>query len=567
MKLQVSELAKLTGVSVRTLHYYDTIGLLKPVSVDKYTGYRYYDETSIEKLKQILYYRDLDFALKDIPGLMEEKETARRSKLLERRHLLLEKKKQVELLLASIDEDLSKPTPISPWFDKILKDYNYSGFSSDKQAFFLSWGLADYEHHLPFTLSSRFPISLLTGDFLVFCTLLLEDKGLLHTEDMIGTYIPECSYGNKVKILHLLDMASGFSDELVEKWQDGQIPCAENIFYKKKSLEELLEIIHYAPLKFTPGSSFDPCGLNYELLGIILERASSLSLEELLHTYIFEPLEMTRTSYRGPADIVGYSRAEPHPPILWNYDNNNASWGLLSTAEDLQKWFDALLNQKLLSPKGYEKLFSFEEEKPSCGLYKSTGRYSTTVDRNEIQTELHFDFEKKTCSLHVRNKAPLPDNHDRLMYFTIKGCDDGLVNLEAWELDTDTAVKLTSLKIFDTNAKELYSFPCPENGYLLFVENHEKKRLASDFVTDESYYLSLDFTKILGDQFDRSATYLLEARAECDTPQASQIGITYQQHKEGQPAETASMGYYIFYNDIQPYELFMEALGNVMEVL
>ena len=94
------------------------------------------------------------------------------------------------------------------------------------------------------------------------------------------------------------------------------------------------------------------------------------------------------------------------------------------------------------------------------------------------------------------------------------------------------------------------------------MENHGKKRLASDFVKDGSYYLSLDFSKILGDKFDQSATYLLEARAECDTPQASQIGIKYLHH-----GETECMGYYIFSNDIQPYELFMEALGNVMEAL
>ena len=42
MKMPIKEFASLSGVSVRTLHYYDEIGLLKPASVDKYTGYRYY---------------------------------------------------------------------------------------------------------------------------------------------------------------------------------------------------------------------------------------------------------------------------------------------------------------------------------------------------------------------------------------------------------------------------------------------------------------------------------------------------------------------------------------------
>ena len=62
MKLQISELAKQTGVSVRTLHYYDTLGLLKPSGIDPVNGYRFYDEKSLETLKAILHYRELKFA-------------------------------------------------------------------------------------------------------------------------------------------------------------------------------------------------------------------------------------------------------------------------------------------------------------------------------------------------------------------------------------------------------------------------------------------------------------------------------------------------------------------------
>ena len=66
MKMQITEFAKLTGVSVRTLHYYDEIGLLKPAEVDEWTGYRFYDEKNLEKMQQIMFYRELDFSLKSI---------------------------------------------------------------------------------------------------------------------------------------------------------------------------------------------------------------------------------------------------------------------------------------------------------------------------------------------------------------------------------------------------------------------------------------------------------------------------------------------------------------------
>lgn len=65
MKLSVSETAKIFDISVRTLHYYDVIGLLKPSELTD-AGYRLYDNDAISKLQQILFYRELDLSLKDI---------------------------------------------------------------------------------------------------------------------------------------------------------------------------------------------------------------------------------------------------------------------------------------------------------------------------------------------------------------------------------------------------------------------------------------------------------------------------------------------------------------------
>ena len=67
--MTVNEVSKFTGVSIRTLQYYDKIGLLHPV---KYTesGYRLYDDTALEKLQQILLFRELEFPLKDIKAII-----------------------------------------------------------------------------------------------------------------------------------------------------------------------------------------------------------------------------------------------------------------------------------------------------------------------------------------------------------------------------------------------------------------------------------------------------------------------------------------------------------------
>ena len=70
MKMLIKEFAEFTGVSVRTLHYYDEIGLLTPAFVERATGYRFYDENSLLRMQEILFYRELDFSLKSIAEIL-----------------------------------------------------------------------------------------------------------------------------------------------------------------------------------------------------------------------------------------------------------------------------------------------------------------------------------------------------------------------------------------------------------------------------------------------------------------------------------------------------------------
>ena len=85
----VTDIAKITGVSVRTLHHYDAIGLLKPTEVTE-AGYRLYDDAALERLYLILLFRELEFPLKEIQGILDAPDFDR-NRILER---------QVELLKA-----------------------------------------------------------------------------------------------------------------------------------------------------------------------------------------------------------------------------------------------------------------------------------------------------------------------------------------------------------------------------------------------------------------------------------------------------------------------------------
>lgn len=95
----VKEVQQMTGVSIRTLRYYDQIGLLKPSTVSG-AGYRLYDEAALERLQQILLYRELQFPLKEIRRILESPDFDRSRALKQQVELLEMKKAHLENLIA-----------------------------------------------------------------------------------------------------------------------------------------------------------------------------------------------------------------------------------------------------------------------------------------------------------------------------------------------------------------------------------------------------------------------------------------------------------------------------------
>lgn len=95
----VKEVSDLTGVSIRTLHYYDRIGLLRPTEV-KASGYRLYDDTALERLQQILLFRELAFPLKQIKEILDSPGFDRKKALEQQIELLTLRKEHLEQLIA-----------------------------------------------------------------------------------------------------------------------------------------------------------------------------------------------------------------------------------------------------------------------------------------------------------------------------------------------------------------------------------------------------------------------------------------------------------------------------------
>ena len=102
----INELVKLSGVSARTLRYYDEIGLLKPSNVGD-NGYRYYSQEEIDRLQQILFCRALDFRLEEIEDLLNHPDYQVKDALLKQQILLQQKRANLDHLIDTIEKTLS----------------------------------------------------------------------------------------------------------------------------------------------------------------------------------------------------------------------------------------------------------------------------------------------------------------------------------------------------------------------------------------------------------------------------------------------------------------------------
>jgi DNA-binding transcriptional MerR regulator len=138
--MQIKEFAEFTGVSVRTLHYYDEIGLLEPAYVDEYTGYRFYDENSIIRMQEILFYRELDFPLKSIGEFLSSPNYDKEKALSEQKKLLILKKERLEKLISAIDDAVKG--------GNVMSVFDNSEFEKYKSEVKERWGTTDaYKEH------------------------------------------------------------------------------------------------------------------------------------------------------------------------------------------------------------------------------------------------------------------------------------------------------------------------------------------------------------------------------------------------------------------------------------
>lgn len=117
MEYTVQKLGKLAGISTRTLRYYDEIDLLKPARINS-SGYRIYGKEEVDRLQQILFYKELGVGLEDIKEMMASPDFDARAALAEHRQRLMEKREQLDLLIANVEKTIALKEGRNTMMDK-----------------------------------------------------------------------------------------------------------------------------------------------------------------------------------------------------------------------------------------------------------------------------------------------------------------------------------------------------------------------------------------------------------------------------------------------------------------
>ncbi|MBY8911688.1 MerR family transcriptional regulator [Bacillus sp. YC2] len=106
MLYQVKQVADMSGVSVRTLHHYDHIGLLTPKEVSK-AGYRLYSDACLERLQHILFFKEIGFRLEDIKNMLDHPAFQRKAALESQKDILLKKRERIDRMIETADKTIA----------------------------------------------------------------------------------------------------------------------------------------------------------------------------------------------------------------------------------------------------------------------------------------------------------------------------------------------------------------------------------------------------------------------------------------------------------------------------
>jgi CubicO group peptidase (beta-lactamase class C family) len=227
------------------------------------------------------------------------------------------------------------------------------GVGSDAPATLRAYGAADLERKVPLVPGSILEAGSVSKQFTAAAVALLAIDGKLSFEDDVRRWFPELpDYGVRITVRHLLTHTSGLRDwgsiAGMEGWPRGT---------RAHTNEDALAIAaRQQSLNYPPGIAYSYTNTGYNLLALLVQRASGKSLAQFSRERLFEPLGMKNTSWRDDYERIVPGRALAYTGGRGSFStdmpNENAygNGGLLTTVEDLLTWNRAMFDAKLGRP-------------------------------------------------------------------------------------------------------------------------------------------------------------------------------------------------------------------------
>ncbi|MCS3597737.1 D-alanyl-D-alanine carboxypeptidase [Bacillus sp. JUb91] len=229
-------------------------------------------------------------------------------------------------------------------------------------------GVADLSTKKPMKTDFRFRIGSVTKTFTATVILQLAGENRLNLDDSIEKWLPGVIQGNgyddkQITIRQLLNHTSGIANYTTSK--------DFNMMDTKKSYtaEELVKMGISMPPDFAPGKSWSYSNTGYVLLGILIEKVTGNSYAEEIENRIIEPLELSNTFLPGNSSVIpgtkharGYIQldgaSEPKDVTYYNPSMGSSAGDMISTADDLNKFFTYLLGGKLLKEQQLKQMLT-----------------------------------------------------------------------------------------------------------------------------------------------------------------------------------------------------------------
>jgi CubicO group peptidase (beta-lactamase class C family) len=257
----------------------------------------------------------------------------------------------------------SLETKIDSLIQSEFKDKNGLGgvfmvAKNGKPIYQKAFGKANLELEVNLTTESVFQIGSMTKQFTAIAILMLEEQGKLNVQNPIAQYIPDYPAGDKITIHHLLTHTSGIRDFTKMK-------TLREISNKEMSPKMLVDFFKNEPVDFAPGEKFDYNNSGYVLLGYLIELVSGGTYEDFIRENIFKKVGMNQSNYATDRQIInkrayGYHKKEfgyVNKTVI-NFSVPFSSGSLMSSANDMLKWQNALNQNVLLKPENTQKAFS-----------------------------------------------------------------------------------------------------------------------------------------------------------------------------------------------------------------